>query len=186
MLSVITRQFPSVPDPRATRWVTAVVGAGSLDRVRLIESLTHQAHRPAEVLLTGDEPWSAAERDALEAADIATRVVEGDGAEISWSTAGRVATAQWLTIWPADRPVGPCYLLDLAAGAEMSQTDVVGYGPQPLGHTDRVDLGAAIARRGFAITRLAGRPLREADPALDAWEVDGRLPLSVGPEDAVG
>ena len=119
MLSVITRQFPSVPDPRATRSVTAVVGAGSLDRARLIESITHQAHRPAEALLTGDDPWSAAERDALEAADIATRVLESNGAATSWSAVASIATAPWLTAWPLDRPVGPCYLLDLAAGEEM-------------------------------------------------------------------
>jgi len=186
MLSHITREFPAVPDPRATRRVTAVVGSGSLDRARLIESLTHQAHRPAEVLLTGDDPWSAVERDALEEADIATQLLEGNGAEISWSAAGSIATAQWLTLWPTDRPAGPSYLLDLAAGAEMSLADVVGYGPQPLGHSDGVDLGTAIARREFAMTRLAGRPLRGADAALDAWPADGRRPLSVGPEDVVG
>ena len=186
MLSVITREFPSVPDPRASRRVTAIVGAGSLDRARLIESLTHQTHRPAEVLIAGDDEWPAAEREALEAADIATRVLDGNGTEISWSAAGSVATAPWLTAWPTDRPVGPCYLLDLAAGAEMSQADVVSYGPQPLGYTDEVDLGGAIVRRAFAMTRLAGRPLRGGDPALDAWAADGRRPLSVGREDPVG
>lgn len=186
MLTVITRQFPSVPDPRATRSVTAVVGAGSIDRARLIESLTHQAHRPAEALLTGPDQWSAAERDALEAADIATRVLESNGTETSWSAIASIATAQWLTAWPVDRPVGPCYLLDLAGGAEMSQADVVGYGPQPLGHADGVDLGAAIVRREFATTRLAGRPLGGGDAAFDALVADGRRPLSVGPEDAVG
>ena len=68
----------------------------------------------------------------------------------------------------------------------MSQADVVGYGPRPLGHTEGVDLGAAIVRREFAMTRLAGSPLHGGDVALDAWVADGRRPLLVGPEDAVG
>jgi hypothetical protein len=185
MLSLITREFPSVPDPRAASWVTAVVEAGSLDRTRIIESLTHQAHRPAEVFLIGEDQWPAAERDALEAADITTLVLDGNGAELSWSAAGSVATKQWLTAWPTDRPVGPSYLLDLAAGAEMSQADVVGYGPEMLGHTERVDLGGAIGRREFAMTRLSGRPLHGGDGALEASVAESRRPFSVGPEDAV-
>ena len=188
MLSMLSRRFPTVPDPRARRAVTAVVGGSPSDPASVIESLTHQAFRPAEVLVVGDAHWTSAARDALEAADISTRFVDENGFDLSWSAVGSIATSEWLTIWPTDRPAGSCHLLDLAVGAEISQADVVAYSEQPSGYTDHVDLRDALVRRAFARTGLAGRPLRsEAEGGgLAEWMAEGHRPLSVGPEETAG
>jgi hypothetical protein len=183
MLSALTRRFPSMPDPLSGRRVTAVVVGDRLDRGVVIESLVHQSHRPAEVLLGGDGEWSAAERSALEAANIPSRALEGDGDEVRWSMVGSVADTEWLTVWPIDRPVGSCYLLDLLVGAELSRADVVAYSGQPLDHVDRVDLGTAIVRRPVASAQLVAQPIVRAERSFEAR--DGLRALSVGPEEPV-
>ena len=182
MLSALTRRFPSIADPLSGRQVAAVVIGDRLDRAALIESLIHQALRPAEVL-GGESEWSAAERAALEAAGIRFRTLEHNGADLRWSGIASVAEAEWVTIWPTDRPVGSCYLLDLVVGAELSRADVVGYGDPPLNYVDRLELQHAVVRRAFAWSVLAGQPLRGDHPitALPG----GRRPVSVGPEELV-
>ena len=182
MLSALTRRFPSIADPLSGRMVAAVVIGDRLDRAALIELLIHQALRPAEVL--GSEPeWSAPERATLEAAGIRFRALEHHGGDLRWSGIASVAEAEWLTIWPTDRPVGSCYLLDLVVGAELSKADVVGYGNPPLSYADRLELQNAVVRRTFAWSVLAGQPLRGDHPITTL--PGGRRPVSVGPEELV-
>jgi hypothetical protein len=80
----------------------------------------------------------------------------------------------------------PTYLIDLAAGAEMSpESDIVGYGPEPLGGDDGVGLGAAIVRRSPAASALVGRALA-GDGAMPSATGDASLrALSIGPEEHV-
>jgi hypothetical protein len=185
MLAALTHHFPSIPDPLIHRGVAAVVAGAPTNRPSLVDSLIDQRFRPRQVALDEDGRWSAGERDALEASGIATRLFD-NGAEAGWSAIGSLASTDWLAVWPTDRPVVPTYLIDLAAGAEMSpESDIVGYGPEPLGGDDGVGLGAAIVRRSPAASALVGRALA-GDGAMPSATGDASLrALSIGPEEHV-
>jgi hypothetical protein len=162
------------------RQVAVLVAPGTdVAATAMVESLLHQRHRPAELVLAQSDLPSERALDELAAIGVLVRTVGHSDATAA--DLARSIDAPWIATW-APGPKGTWsdnHLLDLFVGAEAGDADAVGLAADGgIRGVDDLEGGAVLLRRSLVVA--------DADEPLDLhrWSRRGRTLVAVGSGEA--
>jgi hypothetical protein len=173
-LAAISGLLGLAADPLRSRGMAILLGPLTAESApAIVDALKIQALRPREVVVRAGSVPDMATPDGLAGLDdlgIAIRTIDGAEDGTGWPALAAAAAEPWVMAWPEGGLADPNALRDLAAAAESSRADAVGYGSGPSSHfVSDLPLRGSLVRRELLAGSATPGGGEAGDQRLDGW-----------------